>query len=367
VLEAVDKALDPDVLTIVFARRFATYKRAFLLIQDPQRLEAIINSEKQPVQFIFAGKAHPRDNEGKDLIRQLFQFANRPSVRDRFVFLENYDLHLARHLLQGADVWLNTPRRPFEACGTSGMKAAINGALNFSILDGWWCEGYREGVGWSIGNGEEYEDHAYQDAVESQALYNILENELVPCFYDRKKGDLPTLWIEKMKASMKMAMEGFCSLRMVTDYAGKLYAPAARWYDRLVADGGAEAKRLGAQQERVRSLWKSIKIDPPARDIRGVQRVGDSFQVTSEVSMGELRPDEIDIELYVGFYKSFSELTDSRVIPMQVLEDRGDGRYLYGCQISCETAGRFGYSVRATPHGDAWIKLTPGLITWASD
>ena len=367
VLEAVDKALDPNVLTIVFARRFATYKRAFLLIQDPQRLEALINSEKHPVQFIFAGKAHPRDNEGKDLIRQLFQFANRPSVREKFVFLENYDLHLARHLLQGADVWLNTPRRPFEACGTSGMKAAINGALNFSILDGWWCEGYREGVGWSIGNGEEYEDHAYQDAVESQALYNILENELVPCFYDRKKGDLPTLWIEKMKASMKMAMEGFCSLRMVTDYAEKLYGPATRWYDRLVADGGAEAKRLAVQQERMRSLWKGIQIDPPARDTRGVQRVGDAFQVTAEVSMGELRPDEIDIELYFGFYKSFSELTDSRVIPMQVLEDRGAGRYLYGCQISCEAAGRFGFSVRATPHGDTWIKLTPGLITWASD
>ena len=367
VLEAVDKALDPDVLTIVFARRFATYKRAFLLIQDPQRLEAIINHPKQPVQFIFAGKAHPRDNEGKDLIRQLFQFANRPAVRDRFVFLEDYDMHLARHLLQGADVWLNTPRRPFEACGTSGMKAAINGALNFSILDGWWCEGYREEVGWSIGNGEEYEDHAYQDAVESQALYNILENELVPCFYDRKNGDVPTRWIEKMKASMKMAMEGFCSLRMVTDYAEKLYAPAAQ----LVRSPGSR-RRCGGQAARRAAgtgaqLWKGIEVGSPTREIRGVQRVGDSFRVTAEVSMGELRPEEVDIELYFGVYKSFSEVTDSRVIPMQVIEDRGDGRYLYGCQMACEAAGRFGFSVRATPHGDAWIKLTPGLITWASE
>jgi starch phosphorylase len=259
VLEAVEKALDPDVLTIVFARRFATYKRAFLLIQDPQRLDSIMNNEKFPVQCIFAGKAHPRDNEGKDLIRQIFQFANRPSVQDKFVFLEDYDLHLARHLLQGADVWLNTPRRPFEACGTSGMKAAINGALNFSILDGWWCEGYRDNVGWSIGNGEEYEDHAYQDAVESQALYNILENEIVPCFYDRKNGDVPACWLEKMKASIQMAMQNFCSLRMVSDYAERLYKPAARWYDRLGADGGAEARRLAAQLERVRSLWNAIR------------------------------------------------------------------------------------------------------------
>jgi starch phosphorylase len=367
ILENVEKALDPGILTIAFARRFATYKRAFLLLQDPQRLEALINHPKMPVQFIFAGKAHPRDNEGKDLIRQLFQFANRPSVRERFVFLEDYDMHLARHLLQGADVWLNTPRRPFEACGTSGMKAAINGALNFSILDGWWCEGYRESVGWSIGNGEEYEDHAYQDAVESQALYNILENELVPCFYDRRNGDQPNAWVGKMKASMKMAMERFCALHMVTNYVETFYGPCGREYERLTANGGDAAQRFAEQAERVRTLWKGVQIGTPRREALGVQRVGDAFHVAAEVNLGELRPDEVDVELYVGYYKTFSELTDSRVVPMQVAEDHGKGRYLYSCQVGCDAAGRFGYSVRATPHGDAWIKLTPGLITWAQD
>ena len=148
------------------------------------RLEAIINNEKLPVQFIFAGKAHPKDDEGKELIKRLFQFASKPAVASKIIFLEDYDMHLARHLLQGADVWLNTPRRPFEACGTSGMKAAINGVLNVSILDGWWDEGYSDESGWRIGNGEEYEDHSYQDAIESQALYNVLENEVIPCFYD---------------------------------------------------------------------------------------------------------------------------------------------------------------------------------------
>ncbi len=206
VLEAVESALDPDTLTVAFARRFATYKRAYLLFQDSQRLEAIVNSKKYPVQFIFAGKAHPKDNEGKDLIKQLFAFASKPELRDRIVFLEDYDMHLARHLYQGADVWLNTPRRPLEACGTSGMKATINGALNVSILDGWWCEGYAEERGWRIGNGEEYEDRDYQDAVESQALYNVLENEVIPCFYNRKNGDIPGEWLKMMKASMKMAM-----------------------------------------------------------------------------------------------------------------------------------------------------------------
>jgi starch phosphorylase len=367
VLEAVEKALDPDVLTIVFARRFATYKRAFLLIQDPERLEAIINNEKCPVQFIFAGKAHPRDQEGKDLIRQLFQFANRPAVREKFAFLENYDMHLARHLLQGADVWLNTPRRPFEACGTSGMKAAINGALNVSILDGWWCEGYREATGWSIGNGEEYEDHAYQDAVESQALYNVLENEVIPCFYERKNGDLPIAWTEKMKASMKMTMEKFCSLRMIMEYNERLYQPAAGAYDRLTAGGAAEARRLADQMARVRTLWKGLRLSPPERKGRGAHRVGDAIQVTSEVNLGDLRPEEVDIELYYGHFKTFSEVADSQVVVMQVLEDRGEGRFLYGCTLTCEAAGRFGFSVRATPCGDAWTKLTPGLLTWAMD
>jgi starch phosphorylase len=367
VLESVEKALDPDTLTIVFARRFATYKRAFLLIQDPQRIEAIVNNSKYPVQFIFAGKAHPRDHEGKDLIRQLFQFANRPSVRDRFVFLEDYDMHLARHLLQGADVWLNTPRRPFEACGTSGMKAAINGALNVSILDGWWCEGYREATGWSIGNGEEYEDHAYQDAVESQALYNVLENEVIPCFYDRKNGDLPAAWSEKMKASMKMAMEKYCSLRMIRDYFENLYRPAAGAYERLTAGGSAEAKRAADQIARVRALWKGLRLGAPERRVRGSQRVGDSFLVTSAAELGELRPEEIDVELYYGQFKSFTEVAESRVAPMQVIEDLGGGKYIYGCTVCCETAGRFGFSVRATPSGDAWTKLTPGLLTWAED
>ncbi|MFO7709758.1 MAG: alpha-glucan family phosphorylase [Desulfobacterales bacterium] len=367
VLESIEKTLAPDVLTIVFARRFATYKRAFLLIQDPQRLEALINHEQFPIQFIFAGKAHPRDNEGKGLVQQIYQFANRPSVRNRFVFLENYDMHLARHLLQGADVWLNTPRRPFEACGTSGMKAAINGAVNFSILDGWWCEGYRDTTGWSIGNGEEYEDHAFQDAVESQALYNILENEVVPCFYDRKNGDLPGCWLIKMKASMKMAMEKFCSLRMVMEYSEKLYTPAARWHARLTAEGGAEAARLADRMARLRTHWKGVTIDPPTREVHGPQRVGDSFEVSVEVRLGELQPEEVDVELYYGHYRSFSELTDSRVIPMQVLEERSDGFFRYGCTLVCETAGRFGFSARVTPRGDNWIKFFPGLITWAGE
>ena len=365
VLEAVESALDQDTLTIAFARRFATYKRAGLLLKDPERLESIINNPKYPVQFIFAGKAHPRDNEGKELIKQLFQFASKPEVRDKIVFLEDYDMHLARHLLQGADAWLNTPRRPLEACGTSGIKAAINGVLNVSILDGWWCEGYSKERGWRIGNGEEYEDLGYQDTVESQALYNVLENEVIPCFYDRKNGDLPAGWLQMMKASMKMAMESFCSLRMVSDYEKRYYIPAARRWDGLLAENAEESKKLAAQSNRLRTLWQNIKIDSSLRDTAGPFRVGDSFRVTSEINLGELRPDEVDVELYYGHLESLEKLSSSRIEPMQVVEEKANGKYLYGCDLNCDVSGRFGFTVRVTPVGDERIKAIPGLLTWA--
>jgi len=364
VIEALESALDPNVLTIAFARRFATYKRAYLLFQDPRRLEAIVNSEKYPVQFIFAGKAHPKDDEGKGLIKQLFQFASKPEVRDRIIFLEDYDMHLARHLLQGADVWLNTPRRPLEACGTSGMKAAINGVLNVSILDGWWCEGYTQERGWRIGNGEEYEDRDYQDAVESQALYNVLENEVIPSFYDRKNGDIPGDWLEMMKASMKMAMEMFCSIRMVADYENRFYIPAAKRYEALLANQSEEAKKLTAQISRLRSLWKNIEITSPVRHAHGPCRVGEKFEITSEVNLAELKPDEVDVELYYGQMKSLEDLDASKSEPMRVLEDKGNGQYLYGCSLNCQSSGRFGFTVRVTPRGDERVKSTPRLLTW---
>ena len=187
-------------------------------------------------------------------------------MRSRIVFLEDYDINIARHLVQGADVWLNTPRRPLEACGTSGIKAAANGVLNLSILDGWWCEGYTEESGWCIGNGEEYDDHQYQDAVESQALYNILESDVIPCFYERKNGNAPDRWLAMMKASMKMAMQQFCAHQMVEKYGEKFYLPAAEQYRSLLEDNAQLYIKsiLFAQHKRLNSLWKNIRIEQPA-------------------------------------------------------------------------------------------------------
>ncbi len=365
VMKSAESVLDQDVCTIVFARRFATYKRANLLLQDPQRFEAILTSKEHPVQFIFSGKAHPRDNEGKDLIKRLIQFARNPIIRHKLVFLEDYDINIARHLVQGADVWLNTPRRPYEACGTSGIKAAANGVLNVSILDGWWCEGYSEDRGWRIGNGEEYEDHAYQDMVESQALYNILENDVIPCFYDRKDGEIPVVWLKKMKESMKTAMHEFCAGRMVGDYYRRFYEPAAKRLETLVADDSREAKALFEFHKRLESKWKSIKVFHPVRDADGPFRVGESFNVSLQVELGDLRPEEVEVELYYGTMRAVDEVEKGYSTIMDVKEEKGGGTYVYTCTISCDRAGRYGFTSRVKPRGDDMIRNAPGFITWA--
>jgi len=365
VMQFAESVLDQDILTVVFARRFATYKRATLLLSDPERLEAMINSPTRPVQFIFAGKAHPRDNEGKELIKRIIEFANRPSVRHRFVFLEDYDINIARYLVRGADVWLNNPRRPYEACGTSGMKAAINGGLNVSILDGWWCEGYSEERGWRIGSGEEYDDPHYQDAVESQALYNILENEVIPCFYERRDGTTPTRWIKMMKESMKMAMKDFCSIRMVNEYQQRFYLPVARRHDELLADNAREAAELRAQHHRLHQLWDSIRIEPPQRSNGASFLVGDTFKATTIVYLGELRPEEVKVELYYGPVQSLDRIDPGMTETMSVEEDLGNGTYRYVCTFHCDVAGRYGFTARVTPEGDLRLRHDTMFITWA--
>jgi starch phosphorylase len=364
-MEEAESVLDHETLTIAFARRFATYKRAHLLFSDPDRLETILTSPSHPVQIVFAGKAHPKDNEGKELIKRLIQFSRRPEVVHRIIFLEDYDINIARHLVQGADIWLNTPRRPYEACGTSGMKAAANGVLNLSILDGWWCEGYGEDRGWRIGNGEEYDDPDYQDAVESQALYNVLENDVIPCFYDRKNGGAPERWIQMMKASMKMAINEFCAHRMVKKYTQIFYRPANQQYHDLLGNQAESARKLVAQRVRLENLWKQIQISQPARSSDGPFRVGDSVYLTCDVFLGDLKPEEVDVELYFGGLKSVDTLAASHTQIMNVEEDYGDGNYRYGCHITCNASGRFGFTARVVALGDDWIKYTPGLLTWA--
>ncbi len=365
VIDQIQYILDPDLLTIVFARRFATYKRAHLLLQDPERLSAILNNPHRPVQIIFAGKAHPQDDEGKKIIQRLMAFVRRPEIRQRAVFIEGYDMALARILVQGADVWLNTPRRPFEACGTSGMKAAINGVLNLSILDGWWCEACSPERGWAIGRGEEYVDTAYQDATESQALYNVLENEVIPCFYEAPRGELPVRWVKMMKSSMKMGMETFCSLRMLNDYERLFYLPILQRATSLQNEDCRQAREMAHLENRLRNLWGKISIGLPCQSSKGPFRTGESFQVTVVVSMGELTPEELIVELYAGCMKSVDALKGIQTLPMTMVESLGEGHFRYACEVPCRFSGRFGFTVRVMPAGDDYMKFLPGLITWS--
>jgi len=361
------EALHPDALTIGFARRFATYKRASLLFSDPERLVKILNQPGRPVQIIFAGKAHPRDNPGKDLIRQIVHFARREDLRLRVAFLEDYDMSLARYLVQGADVWLNTPRHGLEASGTSGMKAAVNGAINLSTLDGWWCEGYAPDAGWRIGLGETYEDERYGDQVEAQALYDLLEKDVVPLFYERGSDDLPRGWIAMMKRSIQSVAPIFNSHRMVEEYAQKMYFPAAVRFDRLAANQCQVAKDLVAWLDRVHQGWNEVRITAVESDTSGELLVYTEFNVTVHVHLGPLTPQDVKVQIYHGAIDPQEQIADYRIVDMSATGSAKDGVYVYTGTIPCRKSGLQGYTVRILPfHPDLTNSHVPGLVVWAS-
>lgn len=366
VLEEADQTLDPEALTIGFARRFAAYKRGTLLLNDPKRLHALLNNPQRPVQIIFAGKAHPSDTQGKELIKQLYHFIRREGFRNRIVFIEDYDINVARYLVQGCDVWLNTPRRPHEASGTSGMKAAVNGALNVSTLDGWWCEGYSPDVGWVIGSGETYDDHEEQDRLESGALYEILEQEVVPLFYDRGRDLLPRKWIARMKTAMRKVGAYFNSNRMVADYMNFAYRDAAANYVDMTSDGQAEAKGLAAWRARIRRYWSDVRIESVESNAQETLSVGDKLNVSARVRLGNLRPEEVSVHLYHGAIASPGEVTAGACARMQPDGDAHDGAYTYRCAVACLQSGRRGFALRVLPgHPDAVHPFEPGKVVWA--
>ncbi|MFW6132714.1 MAG: alpha-glucan family phosphorylase [Planctomycetota bacterium] len=367
-LAAAEEILDPEALTIGFARRFATYKRANLILQDIDRLAALVNNPGARVQVIFAGKGHPRDNPGKDLIRQIVHFARQEPFRRSLVFLEDYDINIARYLVQGVDVWLNTPLRPMEASGTSGMKVAANGGLNVSILDGWWTEGYHPNVGWAIGAGESYDDLEYQNTVESQALYNLLEKEVVPLFYDRGPDNLPRGWIAKMKAAMSCLAPMFNTNRMVRQYAERFYSPAAARWDEMTADELDRARRFSTWKSKLREQFRNIRIEGVRDDMdteARPARVGEDVRVEATVNLGELSPRDVRVELYHGPLDETGQLADGETLTMEQI-DSSDGQVRYEVAMPCRRSGQGGYTVRVLPRHD----LLPnprelGLIRWA--
>ena len=373
-----EEVLDPEALTIGFARRFATYKRGNLLLKDPQKLLKILNNTNKPVQLIFAGKAHPRDTQGKEIIRQIIHFAMQYDVRRRIVFLEDYDIDIARFLVRGVDIWLNTPRPPMEASGTSGMKAALNGALNMSTWDGWWCEGYTPNGGWVIGSGETYDDTGYQDIVESQAIYNMLENEIIPLFYTRSADGLPRAWINRMKTTIKWVTPRFNTDRMVSDYTQKFYKSAAEKWQYLTADSMSKVKAFSKWKSKMESNWsefdiKDVQVQVKNGEVSGQVnlaktklKVGSQLIVKALIKLGKINPEDVSVELYHGSVDSWGKIKNGSAFTMDYNEKNGeDGTHLFTGLMECKTSGRQGFAVRILPRNE--ILVNPhelGLILW---
>ncbi len=371
-IAAADEVLDPDVLTIGFARRFATYKRATLLLRDIDRLTRLLYDSAHPVQLIYSGKAHPQDGAGKELIRQIVALSRDPKVGHRLVFLEDYDMAVARSLVQGVDVWLNTPQRPKEASGTSGMKAAANGALNVSTLDGWWDEVWRDpasprGIGWAIGKGEDYDNPEYQDKVEAEALYELLERDVVPTFYDRGADRLPRRWIDLMKRSIRTLCHKVNTHRMVSDYTAEFYMKAHDRFRALEAENGARARALAAWMARVRASWPAVQIDSVEGGPGYGLLVGTNMKTAARIQLGSLPPDDVQVELYLGRLSAVGEILDAESTPMTPAGRDDRGRWIFeAASVSCRRSGLHGFTVRVRPrHPDLAGDFIPGLITWA--
>jgi starch phosphorylase len=361
-----EDALSPYALTLCFARRFATYKRGNLLLRDPERLLRLVRDNEKPVQLIFAGKAHPHDMPGKDLIRDIIHFAEKYDVTSRIVFVENYDIAVAKYLTSGADVWLNTPRRPMEASGTSGMKAAMNGVLNCSIMDGWWDEAYNPNVGWAIGHGEQYVDEKLQDDVESKALYDLLERDIIPLFYQRGRDGLPREWIRMMKNCMKEIGPSMSSHRMLMDYSNQFYFPALKNYRQLVKDDYAEAKSLAAYMTKLNHSWDKLRIIKIESNAKPVMQRGDMLTVTAYIDLDQMLPDELLVELYHGTVSNQGrDIRNAHLAVMKWLKNE-DNVNLFQVRIECEDTGQQGHTVRIMPKHDALIHpYRSGLIKWA--
>ncbi len=343
------EVLDPEALTIGFARRFATYKRGDLIFRDLDRLSTLLNNPKQPVQLIFAGKAHPRDMAGKDIIKQIVHFTKDKRFVRRVVFIEDYDINVARYLVQGVDVWLNNPRRPLEASGTSGMKAAANGALNMSVLDGWWCEAYNGINGWAIGAGEEYEDTEYQDEVESRAILDLLENEVIPTFYKRTSDNLPREWISRMKNNLTSVCSFFSTHRMVEDYMESFYLTAAEKYGAFRQNDHEPLKLLNQWLRNVEARWDKVQIVSTDFPAGQENPIGVPIQTKVVVNLGGLNPEDIQVEAYFGKMDSSGKFEFVETAILHNGKQKDSDLHEFSGNLVLDKTGKFGIRFRIRP------------------
>jgi starch phosphorylase len=366
-IRSVNRILDPEILTIGFARRFATYKRGALLFSDKERLKRMLNDTSRPVQFIFAGKAHPKDDAGKALIKEVYQFSREAGFENRIVFVEDYDSYIARRLVQGVDLWLNNPLRPLEASGTSGMKLTPNGGLNLSVLDGWWAEGYNGNNGWAIGGEIANGETEFQNEVDTSSLYQLLENQIIPLYYAKPDGKLPLAWLQLMRESIRSVTPIFNTHRMVQEYTERLYIPAAKSHQDFARDNCTGATDLSQWKAKMRKDWAQVRIS----DVQVVNKdrqnvlVGESLQVSARVHLGAVDPKHVRVEAYHGESEN-GGIKNPGVTVLNENSQNGDGSYIYQGSVPASESGAYGFSIRVVPtHPHLMQAHELRLISWS--
>ncbi len=358
--------LNPDALTIGFARRFATYKRATLIFKDIERMTQIMNNAGKPVQLIFAGKAHPADKEGQDLIKYIHEVSMMPQFKGKIFLLENYNIAMSRYLISGVDVWLNNPRRPMEASGTSGQKASVNGVINFSVLDGWWAEGYTQNNGWTIGTNAEYDSYEAQDMADSQSMYHTLEEKIIPTYYDRDKNGISKRWMEIMKNSIMTTGGKYSTSRMLVDYTNELYIPLCnltkKYYENI-----DNVAAYNAWKKDLIENWKDIKITQENNNFDNITiDAGNNIEVGCEVELPNIDVNNVTVEAYYGKILDNGVVENVSIIPMQLQEaDEENRRYFYTTKIELTTGGNYGYTFRVMPRHEMLLEpANLNLVKW---
>ena len=365
IVEATSK-LNPEALTIGFARRFATYKRATLIFKDLERITQILNDENKPVQLIFAGKAHPADREGADLIKYIHEISMKPQFKGKIFILENYNIEISRYMVSGVDIWLNNPRRPMEASGTSGQKASVNGVLNFSVLDGWWAEGYNQKNGWSIGTNKEYSSYEEQDRADSESIYYTLENKIIPTYYNKDKDGISRGWMELMKNSIMSTGGKYSTARMLVDYTNQLYMPLCNLTKKYYNDLN-KVTEYDAWKQNMYASWKDVQIEQLENNADNITvDAGTSIDVKCSVVLPNIDPGSVRVEVYYGKFLEDGTVQDVKIIPMKMDgKEEENKKYYYTAKIDLSSGGNYGYSFRVMPQNEMLLdSANMDLVKW---
>ena len=357
--------LNPKALTIGFARRFATYKRATLIFKDLERITQILNDESRPVQIIFAGKAHPADKEGQDLIKYIHEISMMPQFKGKIILLENYNINVARYLVSGVDVWLNNPRRPMEASGTSGEKASVNGVVNFSVLDGWWAEGYNFKNGWAIGTNDEYYSYEEQDVADSESLYRTLENKIIPAYYNRDKRGISKDWLDLMKNSIVSTGGKYSTSRMLVDYTEQLYMPLCNLYNTYYKNLN-QVTEYNEVKQNIYSNWNDITITQEKNLDNITVNAGNKIAVACKVKLPNIQKENVEVQCYYGRISDIGIIGDTNIVTMDLTSsNEAEKEYTYEAKIELKTGGDYGYTFRVMPKHEMLLdSANLNLVKW---